>query len=344
MKLLLLADINSAHTIKWASSLASLGHEIGICSVSPVAKNWYTDIQGIRFFQMTGKQRLHSVLNQFKPEIVHAHYATRYGWMGVRSGFHPFLISAWGSDIMEFPLKSPLHRLFMRYILSKADQLIATSHLLENEMQEYTGKQIEIIPFGIDTAVFKPVARRRSELVIGAVKSLEDLYGIDVLIKAFALLCKRMPGSNLKLRITGKGSREQAYRKLCAELDIESAVIFTGWYSFREIPACYRELDIFVNVSRRESFGVSVLEAQACGIPVVTSDIKGLKEVSRPGQTGLEVPCDNPQALMEALFRLVSDPELRATMGTKGRLFVTEKYNWESSVIRMQQIYESFRA
>ncbi|HXC05959.1 MAG TPA: glycosyltransferase family 4 protein, partial [Bacteroidia bacterium] len=104
------------------------------------------------------------------------------------------------------------------------------------------------------------------------------------------------------------------------------------------------ELDIFVNVSRKESFGVSVLEAQACQIPVITSSIAGLREVSRPGISGLEVSPDHPPELAKALEILVTDAALRKKMGEAGRAFVAATYNWDDNVRRMEQIYESLSA
>ncbi|HXC04078.1 MAG TPA: glycosyltransferase, partial [Bacteroidia bacterium] len=235
MKLLLLADINSAHTIKWASALASRGHEVGIFSCSLPGYPWYRKVKGVQAFLEAEGAKPVDVVQTFRPDILHAHYATRYGWIGRRTGFHPFVISAWGSDILEFPRKSVLHRFLLRYILGSADQLLATSHLLADAMKAYTTKVTEVLPFGIDTAFFTPVEHSRKRVVIGTIKSLEEIYGIDTLLKAYALLRQSHPDLDLSLRITGKGSLEAVYKQLSRDLGIEQEVVFTGWVNYEDI-------------------------------------------------------------------------------------------------------------
>ena len=96
--------------------------------------------------------------------------------------------------------------------------------------------------------------------------------------------------------------------------------------------------------SRAEAFGVAALEAQACGLPVVASNVGGLPEVVRDGETGLLVPPEAPQALAAALMTLIQDPQLRADMGRNGREWVLERYEWRHNVDEMLGIYERVKA
>ena len=138
-RILFLADVNSAHTRKWAVSLAEKGFTIGIFSLGEPESDWYKGKNISVFSAEIGKRKFSSVsfskisylksvpyvkkiIRKFKPDILHAHYATSYGIIGVCTGFHPYIISAWGSDVMDFPNKSFLHKLILKRILSKADK------------------------------------------------------------------------------------------------------------------------------------------------------------------------------------------------------------------------------
>src|ERR1043166_4818826 len=121
MRILLLSDINSSHTQKWAEGLAQKGLVIAVFSISNPSSDWHKK-SGIEIFGNTSKKRgsgllskasyirlvpdLKKAITVFQPDIVHAHYASSYGFLAALSGFHPFVISAWGSDLMEFPLKN----------------------------------------------------------------------------------------------------------------------------------------------------------------------------------------------------------------------------------------------
>src|SRR5690606_15115386 len=103
---------------------------------------------------------------------------------------------------------------------------------------------------------------------------------------------------------------------------------FTGFVSYDKIPDVHREIDVFVNPSISESFGVSVIEASACGRPVVLSDAGGLKEVATEGESGLFFEPGNVEELAGKIEQLLADENLRRNMGEKGKQFVDQHYNW----------------
>src|SRR4051812_10906244 len=120
-KILFLGDVNSPHIQKWVSGVASLGYQTGLFSMAPPLTKWFeeagvmllngqrnispaSDLQKIRYVKF--KSGVSEAVQSFHPDILHAHYATSYGQLGRLSGFHPFIISAWGSDIFDFPKRS----------------------------------------------------------------------------------------------------------------------------------------------------------------------------------------------------------------------------------------------
>ncbi|HEV7231237.1 MAG TPA: glycosyltransferase, partial [Bacteroidia bacterium] len=265
------------------------------------------------------------------------------GLLGAISGFHPFAISSWGSDVMDFPNRSAMHRILLRNNFKKADLLLATGQTIAACVQALSNRPVVIVPFGIDMNVFRPAPRglgyAESDIVIGTVKALEPVYGINVLIEAFARVSKNHPKLPLKLLIAGGGSRMDEYKKLSLKLGIDDQTRFAGRIEFEEVPKFHQAIDVFANLSLNESFGVSVLEASACAKPVVVSTAGGLKEVILPGTTGLAVAPGDVNAAADAISILVSDSVLRKKMGEAGMRFVAENYNWDTCVMKMEASY-----
>lgn len=362
MKILLLSDLNSAHTQKWATALAGEGIEVGIFTLNEADSDWWNGYSAIRVFRpltfsrkriagnpfsklvyLKAISHLKRVIREFRPDVVHAHYATSYGLLGALSGFRPFIISVWGSDVMNFPQRSFFHRQLLQFNFRKADLLLSTSKAIADCIQSLTAKPTEIVHFGIDTNVFVPGMERiigeAEDLVIGTVKSLEPIYGIDILLKAFHVLSNRHPGKRLKLLIVGGGSLSEAYQTLASELGIAHLTTFTGKVTYEKVPFYIQNLDIFANLSRNESFGVAVLEAEACGKPVVVTAVGGLKEVMLPGITGFAVPPEQVEETALAFERLL-DEKLRKQLGAAGRQFVLEKYTLEKGLSQLIDLYK----
>jgi glycosyltransferase involved in cell wall biosynthesis len=206
---------------------------------------------------------------------------------------------------------------------------------------------VKIIPFGIQCNKFVPAKMAgvmNNQIVIGAVKSMEKIYGIDLLIKAFADVKVRVPEINVQLLLIGGGSMESEYLELSQKLGIGSDVTFISKVPYAEVPQWHQKIDIFVNVSRNESFGVSVLEASSSGKPVIVSRVGGLPEVVRDGITGLIVGPENVNELSDAIIRLLRDESLRRSMGVAGRLFVEESYDFQKNVNDTLKVYDQLLA
>jgi glycosyltransferase involved in cell wall biosynthesis len=293
------------------------------------------------FFCLREFKRL---IKAIAPDILHAHWATSYGLMGAYSGYHPFLLSVWGSDVLIFPRKSRLHRAILKFTLNRADHLTATSRMLTAETGKYLkkDKQVHTIPFGVDIDRFRPTASKKTDdphLTIGIVKRLEKVAGIEYLIRAFAMLLKFDPF--LSLLIVGEGTEEETLKDLCISLDIGGSVRFTGFVGNERIPELLNRMDILVLPSISESFGVAAVEAAACGLPVIASDTGGLPEVVVDGETGFLVPPEKPQAIAQKAVLLIKDAEMRSRMGAAGRKFVEENYVWQKNAGEMEKLYRS---
>lgn len=361
-RILFLADINSTHTRKWVESLAEKGFDIGIFSLSSPQNKWFSEYKNIhvlsgsnisvktfhkssvgKFIYLKYMPNIKKAIRAFRPDILHAHYATSYGLLGRMSGFHPFIISCWGSDVMDFPSKSFFHRLTLKNILSKADKILATSNTIEKYIHEIVRKEVVITPFGVDTDIFKPLQNKlfkENDIVIGTIKSLEKNYCIDVLIEAFAII--KGDYGNIKLLVVGDGTQRKELELLAEQENIKAdEIYFKGKVDHAEVCNYHNMIDIFVNISEYESFGVSVLEAMACEKPVIVTDTGGLAEIVNDESVGLKIPVRDVDALVSKLRYLIENRDTRENMGRQARKLVQEKYEWNENVLQMISIYNS---
>jgi L-malate glycosyltransferase len=355
-KVLLLADINSSHTIKWANSLVNANFDVVLFSFGENKEiDFSRKLDKIKYFSLgvpfNIQQRnetsiskviyfrafkmVRKIISEFSPHLLHAHYASSYGLLGALSGFQPLIISVWGSDVENFPNQSYFHRQILKFNLRRATKVLATSKYLARETNRYTDKDLIITPFGVDINVFKPLEGKgsfdKNDMVIGTVKSLESVYGISTLISAFSIIRKEYKDIPLTLLIVGRGSEEKKLKELSKKLLNENVVKFVGYIDHELISKYYNMIDIGVFLSNKESFGVAVLEAMACGKPVVVSDVGGLVEIVDEGINGFVVPNNNPVAAANAIKKLIFDKNLRTSMARNGREKVINEYCWDET-------------
>ncbi len=360
-RILLLANVNSAHTQKLAKGIAAAGFETGIFSLHALRRHSFVGMPGVQVFDahalpyariydsssrklvyLWKMRALKKVIREFQPQLVHAHYVTSYGLLGWMSGFHPFVLSAWGSDVLDRP-KGWLKRAVLKRILASADQLMVTSRTLQKAVKEICGRASLVTPFGVDTAVFREEKVERpfapGTLVFGAIKSLEPVYRIGVLIEAFAQLKRKFPERPLHLLLVGDGTQREALVARVRQLQLADKVTFVGQVDHSETPRYHNMIDVLVNISAYEGFGVAVLEAMACGRPVIVTDTGGLAEIVEEGIAGFRVPADDMLATAEAMEKLLLSEQLRERMGRSGLESVIRNYEWNKTIELITGVY-----
>lgn len=360
MNILILADANSAHTQKWINGLINDENiNIYLWSINkfdpsfyPIVKNLkiksYGDIQGNKsyfkkilylkyFFSLV------KIKNKFNPDIIHAHYASSYGLIGSLLCFKNYIISIWGSDVFDFPKDSFLNKWIIKYNFKKAKILLSTSEIMANESLKYTKKNITVVPFGIDLEVFKKVEVLKENFTIGTIKTLEVKYGIDTLIKAFKIFKDKYPNLITECIIVGEGSEINSLISLCNKNNISNNVKFVGRVKYSEVPEWHNKLDVYLSLSRldSESFGVSAIEAGACEVPAIVSNVGGLPYVVKNNITGIVIEKDNPEEAAEAIEKLYLNRVLRLDMGRNARIRVDQTYNFKDNLKQMINIYKN---
>lgn len=357
MKILLLAAASSIHTVRWANALAQANIEVVLATQHDPLESLdgavlvhrlpYSGEAG--YFRNVGA--LKTILTAEKPDLLNAHYASGYGTTARLCGFRPYLLSVWGSDVYDFPQRSPIHRWWVRGNLMAADHIASTSQAMAEQSCLIAPEldNVAITPFGVETDLFAPDDKKPtssdSPIIIGTVKTMAPHYGIDTLINSVTMLVGELKrerpdlATRVRLRLVGDGPQTDTLKAHARSCGIADIVEFSGRVKHQCVPGQLRKLDIYVALSRRESFGVAVIEAGACGLPVVVSDVGGLPEVVVAGKTGFVVPRDDAAAAANALLQLVLDPELRHRMGAAGRNHVVSQYDWKDNVRAMIDLY-----
>lgn len=352
MKLCFLGDANSIHTKKLCYFFRDKGYEVSVISLNDGF------IEGVKVYSMSENIdssnkslskvkylknifKMKKLVKEINPDILHAHYASSYGLLGSIINYKPYLISLWGSDIYDFPKKSFIHRGIIKYNLKKCDMILSTSKAMAKEASLYTDKKMYITPFGVDIEKFSPAKEKVENdiITIGTIKTLEDIYGIDILIKAFEIVNKKVK-KNIVLKIAGRGSKEEYLKDLSAKLNIDDKVEFLGYINQERVAEEYRNFDIAVFPSFFESFGVAAVEAQACGVPVVVSDIGGLMEATSPNKSSLVFNKGNYEELADKIIYLIENPNNRKDMGKNAREYVLDNYNINNNFNIIDNLYK----
>jgi glycosyltransferase involved in cell wall biosynthesis len=231
---------------------------------------------------------------------------------------------------------------FLKPIHSAAHRITAISVARSQEAQRFH-KDILLIPNGIPYAALRDAAntiikRPKSILFVGR---LEPMKGVDTLLRAFATISGQ--GSDVGLRIVGDGSQRQRLEALAPELGIADRVIFAGKVSPEDIAREYASAEIFCGLSRSEALGNVFLEAQAAGCAVVATNVGGIPDIVKDGETGMLVAPDKPEEAAEALSRLLSDEAMRHRL-SNAAVEHAKAYDWQGIAEQYRGIYSGLLA
>ncbi len=239
-------------------------------------------------------------------------------------------------------------------IAQHADLLIASTADEGEELVDAYGAspaRVFIVPPGVDLATFRPLDRTEARRKIGLdgpmvlfVGRLERLKGVEVAIGALALLGDRAH-PDLRLVVLGEDSRDgdesekERLKAVASTLGIRDRVDFLGSVAHHELPYFYSAANVCVMPSYSESFGLVGLEAQACGCPVVASDVPGLRSVIRDGVSGYLIAGDDPAEYADRIGRLLADPELARQFGCRASL-LAQRFSWTRTADRLDALFD----
>lgn len=357
MKLCFLASAASIHSYRWIKFFADKGYETYWISLT---SNIFGDINGVRFYQfrefpakvldvLFNVVLVRRLIKKINPDILHAHYAGIYGILGALSGFHPYILTAWGSDVLIVP-NSRTAKPLIKFVLKGADLITCDADHMKDAIVKLgvSASKIKIIYFGVDTKKFSPGLKDENiikelgiqdSLVVISLRNLEPIYNIETLIKAIPLVLKEI--SNVKFIIAGKGSEEKKLKRLVKKLGLESNIKFVGFIPNYELPTYLRVADVYVSTSLSDAgIAASTAEAMACKLPVVVTNTGENKKWIQDNKGGYLIPIKTPKILAEKIICLLEDENRRRSFGEINRKTIEEKNDYYKEMIKVKKIYE----
>ena len=310
----------------------------------PVKKkelHFWKEAEVIRFLWQARKQ-CKKLLRNNKYDLCHCFFGFPSGLLGLLNRKKvPYIISLRGSDVPGFNVRFQAHYIILtplfRQIWKKSKAVIANSNgLRELALQSAPKQQIEIIPNGVDTNEFCPPIRKNNNTFnVLCVSRLIERKGIHFLLDAWKKFIEK--NQNSKLFIVGEGNMENELRTQAEKLKINSSVEFTGRLEHEKTVEMYKNADIFVLPSMNEGMSNTILEAMACGLPIVSTGVGGSDELF--SDNAIIVPEQNSETITKALFKLAEDDKLREKMGAVSRANA-EKMSWKSVAISYYECYK----
>lgn len=307
---------------------------------------WMGGGEGIRWTDVPRMLfELRGLMRRLRPDLIHAGPIQACAFPISLLGFRPLVSMSWGSDLLA-DARGGLGRAAARFTLGRSAAMIGDCQAVRRAAigLGMRSDRIVVFPWGVDLDRFRPGApsRVRQDLgwdegfVLLSTRAWEPIYGVDVLAEAF---CRAAAGEpRLRLVMLGGGSLESRLRRKFEEAGVSERVSMPGTIEYDRLPDYYRASDLYVSASHSDGSSVSLLEAMACGLPALVSDIPGNREWVEPGVNGWWFADGNVEELGAAILRAASHTEA-ASFGKHGRSIVEERADWSRNAGMIREAY-----
>ncbi len=285
-------------------------------------------------------------LGQIQPDLVHAGPIHLSAAISALAGYHPLVSMSWGSDLL-WEARKPWVILLARYTLKRSDAFVGDCQAVKHAAVRLgmDAERVVLFPWGTDLEHYSPGSGEwlRQELgwqdqfVLISTRTFEPLYGVDVIVKAFMQAAKRH--RELRLLLLGEGSQRSLFEKWLAEAGFADRAHFVGTIGKERLPDYYRAADLYLSASHSDGSSVSLLEAMACGLPALVSDIPGNREWVEPGVNGWWFESGEIDSLVAGIQRAIENRDRLDDIGQAGRHVVEDRADWENNFPRLLEAY-----
>jgi len=296
---------------------------------------------------------LKKIIREVKPDILHGGFIQKDGLICALSGFHPFLLMPWGSDVVVLPERSSLIKMMTRYILRRADMIVCDTEYMEKAVIRIIGypKDVEIFSHGIDLNRFKfdfdgcITLRERlgweDKKVLIMTRLFYPIYGIEYFLESLIEVMREV--SDVRVIMCGDGPLRDKFTKFVDKHSLGEYVFFTGNVPNNDLPEYYNAADIYVSSSLSDGISQSLLEAMACGLPVIVTDIPSNREWIINGENGFIVPREDSKVLSGRLLQLLQDEVLQKEFGRRNLKIAKERADWNKNFEKLVEVYEHLK-
>ena len=357
MKICIVGDAGSVHIKRWVDSLVLKGHTIDVISeeynaldnakVHVLFKSGVPKGKLIRAIK--GGIRTRKIIKSIKPDIVHAHYLTTYGFYVSASGFHPLVVSPWGSDLLIDPKKSKFLKAIVQFVLKRADAVSAMGKPFNQALTELGCDKKKLFTLrisSVDTSKFHPLTRSitNKDFSVLSARWFKLNYNVDVFIKAIPHVLKRI--KNVKFTVIGSGVLEDELKNLSKELGVSDNVLFVGEVDHKDMPKYLANSDLFVDtfvsksgsdktlLDKTSGIGNTTLEAMACGTPVLLSNKYKMKGCPYVTYKALD-----SHDLANKIIELLQNQKMRKQITVESREFVMRNADEASNMQKWEDFY-----
>lgn len=292
---------------------------------------------------------LKRVIRQVKPDLIHAGPIQRPALLTALSGFSPLVSMSWGSDLLKDANKNGWMRWATRTTLNRTAVLLGDCDAVRQKAigLGFPAERIVIFPWGVDLAQFSPgptdiSASLDGQFTLLSLRSWEPIYGVDVVARAFIQAANQNP--QLRLILLGTGSIAQSIYAILNNSPVIEQVTFGGQVGQADLPRFYRSAHLYISASHSDGSSVSLMEALACGCPVLVSDIPGNREWITPGVEGWLFPDGDVEALAHGMLQAAdlaqNSPGQLQAMGAAARRKAEERADWNKNVQALLYAYD----
>jgi glycosyltransferase involved in cell wall biosynthesis len=379
LRICVVGDVDGIHTQSWLSYFVARGHDVHaiayhaparppegvtVHTLRPAAGGGERPVSGARpglasrlppaIQRLANLVRyrhagLAATVDEIAPDVLHAHYLVEHGLYATSANFRPYVVSAWGSDVLVDAATSTINRAIARFVLRRASLATANNRHMVREMVQNLGaapSDVQHIVLGVSRdyvessqrLVDEAASQNEQAPTIISSRSLESsLYNVDTIIQSMVRVRERVPGA--RLVIAGGGRLRPELEALAGSRGLGDAVKFSGQLSQEELQRAFVDAGVFVSVPSSDGTSVALLQAMACGAFPVVSDLPSQRELVDDGVSGLRVPVRDERALADAIVRALEDGQLRSEAAERNLAFVNEYGLLETNMARMEAWY-----
>ncbi len=347
-RMLLLGDARQVHLRRWAEyfvrnryDVLTLSLEAGDDFPAPFRRLHVTETLPDAVRYPLAAVTVRRIAASFQPDVVSAHFVPNYGMIAALVVSHPWVLSTWGSDVMTDPDKSAFHRWRVGFVARRAAWVTSDAEVMTERLRAFgvpAGRMLTF-PYGVDVSMFRPdAAAGASGPRVVTNRKLESVYSVETVIDAFAGVREALPDA--VLTIAGDGSQRDALRARAERSPAAGSITFVGTVEHARMPALLQSHHVYVSAARSDTTSVSLLEAMACGLFPIVTDIPANREWLSDGTSGRLVPPGEATKLAVAIIDSWRDAELRANARRINLGVVESRARWEESMRPVKELFD----
>ena len=359
MKILYFSKNYTPHDYRFLSSLSKTTHEIYYLKLEasqrqtedrPVPSNIQQILWagGQREFRWSELPRLtfdfRRIVNEIRPDLIHAGPIQTCAFIAVLSGFRPILTMCWGYDLVQDADHNSWMKWVTRYTLKRSAFFTSDARFTRDKAVSFgmNPERTVIFPWGVDVEYFSRKTFERSNVqtfTLFCNRTWESIYGVDVLAKAFVKVAAKNPDVNLIL--LGGGSQGSRIRQILMNGGVLDRVHFGGQVGQKDLPRWYHMADIYISPSHVDGSSVSLMEALACGLPCLVSDIPGNREWIVEGGNGWLFRDGDADDLAEKILHAIKSRRSFKKIGESARKTAEQKADWKKNFGKLLEAYDT---